>query len=409
MKKVKRRKVPVLLSVFLILGCMSGAYGQIMLDDQGVPGGTNGYGDLVMTANDDGSSGQLTLPFGLNFYGTTYNTFFVNNNGNVSFASPLSQYTPEPFPIANQPMIAPYWGDVDTRAVGEVRVASPNEDTAVVTWDNVGYYPSASNLTNDFQLVLRDRSDVAPGDFDFEFRYDQLEWTTGDASDGSGGLGGTEAQAGYDAGDGINFLSLPGSQTPAVLDLATTSNTGTDGLWSFAVRNGTPPGASPDNPFMPVVVDTGWDFDFNVGDTTTRVWIDPLVAVGYDYIVNSGANFSSVTLPTFSSGDNLYDLWLWNSGAWVNSSVVIAGGSQYDFGAGGLDRFRILGVEASLGLDPLDTAAFVTGLTFAGTGAVSMSQNPISFDTEPVPVPSSVLIAGIGLAFSSWRLKRKKN
>ena len=100
-------------------------------------------------------------------------------------------------------MIAPYWGDVDTRCggCGAVYAASPNADTAVVTWRNVGYYSSHSNKLNDFQLVLLNRSDTGAGNFDIQFRYNRLEWTTGDASGGSNGQGGTPAQAGYDAGN----------------------------------------------------------------------------------------------------------------------------------------------------------------------------------------------------------------
>ena len=68
------------------------------------------------------------------------------------------------------------------------------------------------------------------GSFDVEFRYNRCEWTTGDLS------GSVAAQAGFDAGDGVNYLTLPGSRTAAVVNLCTTSNVGETGVWRFQVR-----------------------------------------------------------------------------------------------------------------------------------------------------------------------------
>lgn len=376
-------------------------------------GGPEGYGQLAMGRNDDGSSSRLNLPFTANFFGTSHSTFFVNNNGNLTFNGPLGEFTPDPFPVANRPMIAPYWGDVDTRcaACGEVYVAAPNPDTVVVTWDGVGYFPSNATLTNTFQAVLRDRSDTGAGNFDIEFRYADLNWTTGDASGGSGGLGGIPAQAGFDAGDDINFFTLPGSRTAGILDLENTSNLSPaqPGMWSFAIRNGEPPGSSPANPLLPIVTQNGFEFDFNVGNINERIFIDPVVAIGYDYIINSGPNFQSVLLPT-GIGDNLYDLYLFNSGlnTFIDSGIDIAGGIVHDFGAGGVNRFSIRGIETAAGLNPNNPNAFVTGLTFSAPGQVNMAMNPVRFDTggQPVPEPSTLtlLVAGIlGLCILRYR------
>ena len=167
-----------------------------------------GFGDLAMFPNDDQSSNRLDLPFSVNFFGNVYNNFWVNNNGNITFEGPVGAYTPRPFPVSSNPMIAPFWGDVDTRCgtCGSVFVGAPNASTVMVTWNNVGYYPSNSSLTNNFQLILHDQGS---GNFDIDFRYDRLEWTTGNASGGIGGLGGTPAQAGFDAGNSVDFFTLP--------------------------------------------------------------------------------------------------------------------------------------------------------------------------------------------------------
>jgi hypothetical protein len=388
-------------------------------------GGPRGYGDEFLSRNDDESTSEIPLPFSVDFFGQTYSSFFVNNNGNVTFGRELSDFTPEAFPLSGipngggggdgegggelltllaaetlvgTPIIAPYWADVDTRALREdgsnlVWVHSPNANTVVVTWDEVGYYDSKIDKTNDFQLVLRNRADTGQGNFDIDFRYRSLQWTTGDASDGINGLGGIPAQAGFDAGNGINFLMLPGSRTDAILEIQDTSNVAADtpGLWTFAVRNGAlPDGATPSNPLLPIVTENGWEFTFNI-EELQRIFIDPEVAIGYDYIVDSGPNIASILLP--SIGDGIFDLWLWSGSEWVDSGQVITAGDVFTF-ASGQQRVRILGIEMEANLDPSNTTAFVTGLTFDAAGQVSMRQIPI---TAAIPEPETWAMMAIGL------------
>ncbi|MGE0784538.1 MAG: nidogen-like domain-containing protein [Sandaracinaceae bacterium] len=208
-------------------------------------GGPAGFGSSNLPGNDDGSTGEIDIlpafPSGLHFFSATYDSLWVNNNGNVSFGGSLGTFTPSPFPIASQPMIAPWWGDVDTRGGGTPTrngvYWSITPGRMIVTWHNVGYFSTHDNLQNDFQMILT----AAPpgiGDFDVEFRYNRCEWTTGDASGGSGGFGGTPAQAGFDAGNLTDYVALPGSLTMRVLDLCTTSNVGTAGVWRFEIRGG---------------------------------------------------------------------------------------------------------------------------------------------------------------------------
>ena len=129
----------------------------------------------------------------------------MNNNGNITFNEGVSEFTPIMFPIADQPMIAPYWGDVDTRGT---RDAHNNmvywhiqPGRLVVTWHNVGYYYINDSRRMDFQMILTNALGCGSTDFDVEFRYNRCEWEAGGASgdDNDNGL--------CDAGDPLEIPS----------------------------------------------------------------------------------------------------------------------------------------------------------------------------------------------------------
>ena len=65
-----------------------------------------------------------------------------------------------------------------------------------------------------------------------------IQWTTGDESGGVGGLGGTEALAGVNVGDGINSITIPGSLTPSIINISKTSNVDIPGIWMFKLPRG---------------------------------------------------------------------------------------------------------------------------------------------------------------------------
>lgn len=240
-------------------------------------GGPAGYGTECLGMNDDGSSNAIDLaaffPAGLRFFDATHSTVFVNTNGNISFSAPVPTFTAMAFPVAAQPMIAPYWADVDIRtfdrmmgpfmrncngpADGDTTMGAachnPSENgiwwhvesgRLIVTWDRVSYYKCHSDNAQrmSFQLVITQVDSAACGalgDFDVEFRYNRCEWTTGDASMGTGGFGGVAAQAGFDAGNSTDFVMIPGSRTDTIhTTLCTDSNVGDTGVWGFEIRAG---------------------------------------------------------------------------------------------------------------------------------------------------------------------------
>jgi gliding motility-associated-like protein len=163
---------------------------------------------LAMGPNDDGSSAQITLPFQFCFYGEQRTTLHINNNGNVSFAGPIATFSANAFPSNGNVMVAPFWGDVDTRGIGQVWYKIT--PTAIyVNWENVGYYNMQTDKTNTFQLILTNGADPAvPDGGNIAFCYRDMQWTTGSASQGVNGFGGVPATVGANRGNNVNFFQI---------------------------------------------------------------------------------------------------------------------------------------------------------------------------------------------------------
>lgn len=160
--------------------------------------------------NDDGSTLVKTMPFNFCMYGTNYNQFYINNNGNISFGSSFATYTSTGFPSTQYVMVAPFWADVDTRNTTSGVVYYKITPTAVIVqWYRVGYFASMADKLNTFQCIITDGTDpiIANGN-NVAFCYGTMEWTTGSASGGSGGFGGTPATVGVNKGDGVNYAQV---------------------------------------------------------------------------------------------------------------------------------------------------------------------------------------------------------
>lgn len=201
----------------------------------------------TLVQNDDGSQeASLTQAFekGFKFFGTKYTSVFVNNNGNLTFGGALSGYTPGTIGgNSGLPIIAAFWADVDTRGGGGTVSYGYNasHDSFVATWSNVDYFNATAtdhaSLKNSYQIEIFDQG---AGDAEIVIRYGDLNWTTGDASGGSGGHGGTVARAGVNSGNAAFQYEMPGSGTEAaMLSLNATSNCDRAGVWRFSVHNGT--------------------------------------------------------------------------------------------------------------------------------------------------------------------------
>ena len=204
----------------------------------------------TLPPNDDGSTGLVSLPFTVDFFGHSYHSLYVNNNGNVTFDAPQPTYTPYNLVEVGRVIIAPFFADVDTRNPASLptqygTTTVDGHPAFCVNWVKVGYYGNHADKLNSFQLLLVSRDDVAPSDFDIIYNYDQIQWETGDASGGSGGLGGTPARVGFSNGVDHAY-ELPGSGISGAF-LDSNRQTGliygdrassVPGQYIFHVRNG---------------------------------------------------------------------------------------------------------------------------------------------------------------------------
>ena len=176
--------------------------------------GPGGNGDAVPSdpcqRNDDDVTLAVPLSFTFDLFGQSFNSLFINNNGNVSFGASFDTFTSTGFPVNNFPMVAPFWADVDTRALTSGVVYYRSEaNRFTVIWDRVGYYNAHADKTCTFELIITDGTDPLIGlGNNVAFCYDDMQWTTGDASGGSGGFGGTAATVGCNLGNGADFFQI---------------------------------------------------------------------------------------------------------------------------------------------------------------------------------------------------------
>lgn len=169
-------------------------------------------------------------------------------------------YLPAEYPFYKA-MIAPFWADVDLGRGGTVWFRVTTENTIkqlatndvkayfprsmdfqaswifISTWQSVTFYGCSFGLgclkRNTFQAVL-----ISDGNHSIVmFNYGDIEWTTGPSSNGNidTGLGGTPAQVGFNAGDGVRFFKVNVGLNPDVVNIDEMSNVWIPGVFVFGV------------------------------------------------------------------------------------------------------------------------------------------------------------------------------
>ncbi|XP_071476500.1 uncharacterized protein [Diadema antillarum] len=290
-------------------------------------------GDAFLPANDDGSTSELQISVVFPFFDDDHDSLFVNNNGLLSFLVRVGQFTPDSFPLGDsRRLIAPFWADVDTNHGGtlwfrEVLRLSQNEAMFeeadniirsvfvymrqftsswlyIATWDRVAFYGTSNpSITNTFQAVL-----VTDGRHSFAiFNYGDINWTTGTASNGNSytGLGGTPAQVGFNAGDGVRYYSVPGSRTDDIVDVEEASNVNVTGRYVFRTDSSqiidiaNPPSdmESP-NISCPADITQSTDPGMNSANVT---WSDPYVTDNSGILAVTSTSLSGRIFPSGST------------------------------------------------------------------------------------------------------------
>ncbi|XP_035683923.1 sushi, nidogen and EGF-like domain-containing protein 1 [Branchiostoma floridae] len=209
-----------------------------------------GTADILDSPADDSSSGEQSLSIAFPFFEETYNSLWVNTNGDISFGGSVTGFTPIPFPVEDNKLIAGYFTDIKTsydgrsgyiyhrettdatvlsRATTDIQTAFPAEHGSFVaiwayiaTWHEVAFFGSSGasrNLRNTFQLVL-----ITDGCKSFcLFNYDRIDFLQGSTNGGDSetGTGPNPAQVGVNGGDGIHYTPHPYSTSTDLYNLPT--------------------------------------------------------------------------------------------------------------------------------------------------------------------------------------------
>ncbi|MDP2387000.1 MAG: gliding motility-associated C-terminal domain-containing protein [Bacteroidota bacterium] len=207
---------------------LSGNIACNIIDQSTVPAVSFG-GDIEV----DDESVLIDIPFTFCFYGTNYGDFYLNSNGNITFGSQFTGFTASGFPTTGPRMIAPFWADFDNRpnnnGVARISITST---AAIITWDSMGYYNQQSDKRNTCQLIITEGTDpILPAGYNVGFLYENMDWTTGSASSGTNGFGGTAATVGINQGDGATFVQVGRFDSPGGAFVSNTAtNSGIDWL-----------------------------------------------------------------------------------------------------------------------------------------------------------------------------------
>ena len=159
----------------------------------------------------------------------------MNTNGVLSFGEAYTRFVSVDFNLlSSPPIIAPFWDDINIIRGGTIyyrqdsnstitelvqkAVASENPEAAsfqpslvfVATWDRVESFGlSDRGRVNTFQVVI-----ASDGTWTFvRFSYGDIQW------------GGNTTLIGVTAGDQVNFITHPASQSLAVLMLYNSTTT----------------------------------------------------------------------------------------------------------------------------------------------------------------------------------------
>ncbi|MBI1837147.1 MAG: gliding motility-associated C-terminal domain-containing protein [Flavobacteriia bacterium] len=161
----------------------------------------------ISWSTDDGSAPIINLPFTFCFFGDSYNSVYMNNNGNISFQNSISSFSSSAFPSTGNKMIAAFWADFDFGSCGTMH-CTVTPTAAIFNWVNAGYFSSQCDKKNTCQIVITNGFDPLVISGNCAIHYDDMNWTTGSASSGISGFGGTPATAGANRGNNLDYFQI---------------------------------------------------------------------------------------------------------------------------------------------------------------------------------------------------------
>jgi len=136
----------------------------------------------------DCSSAPISLGWTFELYGSSYEEFYVNSKGMISFGGDVIDWTPTSFPEAEYNQIAGYWQDTDTRSVGEI-MYKVTQNAVYVNYVEVGYYNNQNDLSNSFQIIITPNDGIIGDGNNAQVCYLDMNWAHGDVGGGSGCCG----------------------------------------------------------------------------------------------------------------------------------------------------------------------------------------------------------------------------
>ena len=179
-----------------------------------VDGAVSGFVDCnasSMGARDDGAVGPINLGFTVDWFGTSYGSIYINNNGGFVFndgGGDFTAYRGVDLQTATRPYVLPLFTDIDTRYTDGVVTYGPLDNTDpsagfCINWIDVGEYGGFEEDYS-FQVIL---TNLGGGDIDLEFNYDRVSVPTNVVNN--------TFEVGYTAGDKTNYQILADSTDPA--------------------------------------------------------------------------------------------------------------------------------------------------------------------------------------------------
>lgn len=134
---------------------------------------------IPLSLGDDASE-ELALGFSFSFNGNSYDSVFVNSNGNLTFGAGDTDFSESVTELlSNEPRIAPLWNDLSPNQGGTVSADFSVADQVTISFDSVPQFLAGDN--NTFSVVLN-------ADGSYAINYGTIDSTGGlvGASEGNG-------------------------------------------------------------------------------------------------------------------------------------------------------------------------------------------------------------------------------